>query len=67
MGGETLAVLEENEDFEPRLLYIDPPDRVIHSDENSANEDESGLINNLTGRQLNAGCEVGLTSTRQPH
>lgn len=49
------------------MLSIEPPDPAVHSDEDSADEDEGGLINNLTGRQLNAGCEVVLVSTHQTH
>lgn len=62
---EALAVLEENEDLEPRMLYIEPPDPAVRSDEDSADEDEGGFINNLSGRQLNARCEVVLASSSE--
>ncbi|XP_045767230.1 piggyBac transposable element-derived protein 3-like [Maniola jurtina] len=63
---EALAILEEDDELEPQLLYIEPPDPAILFDEDSADEDEGGFINNLTGRQLNARCEVVLASRSEP-
>lgn len=39
-------------------LYIAPPDPAILTDEDSAEEDEGGLIDNLSGRQLLADAEI---------
>ena len=36
-------------------IYIEPPEATVLTDEDSADEDTGGLINNLTGRQLRAG------------
>lgn len=47
------------------MLYIEPPEPAIDSDQDSGDEEGGGFINNLTGRQLNAGCEVVLASTSQ--
>lgn len=57
---EALAILEEDTDLEPKSIFIEPPQPTIHSDEDSGDEDEGGFINNLSGRQLNAGCQVVL-------
>jgi len=60
---EALALLEEEEDDgDPLRVYIEPPSAAVVSDEDSAGEDEGGTINNLTGRMLNAPCEVVLTA-----
>ena len=40
------------------VIFISPPDVNIGSDEDSANEDEGGLVDNLTGRQLLANAEI---------
>lgn len=39
-------------------IFIEPPDPAVNSDEDSADEDEGGLLDNLSGRQLRAGAEV---------
>jgi len=36
-------------------IYIEPPEATVLTDEDSADEDTGGLIDNLTGRQLRAG------------
>lgn len=61
---DALAALEDDEDLEPSCIFIEPPDPAMHTDEDSADEDQSGLINNLSGRQLSARCEVVLTSNK---
>lgn len=58
-----MAILENDDDVAPRCLYIEPPDPAVHTDEDSANEDEGGLVNNLSGRQLNARCELSVSTT----
>ena len=39
-------------------IFISSPDVNMDSDEDSANEDEGGLVDNLTGRQLLANAEI---------
>ncbi|KAI8425185.1 hypothetical protein MSG28_007009, partial [Choristoneura fumiferana] len=63
---EALAILEDNEDIEAEKIYIEPPDPAIASDEDSGEEDAGALINNLSGRQLNAPCEVVLRQSSRP-
>ena len=42
-------------------IFISPPDVNMDSDEDSASEDEGGLVDNLTGRQLLADAEISLS------
>ncbi|GBP22951.1 hypothetical protein EVAR_95351_1 [Eumeta japonica] len=49
-----LSILKEDDDVEPQQVFIEPPDLAVLSDEDSADEDQGGFINNLTGRQLGA-------------
>ena len=51
---------DENEELEVDGIYIAPPQVNIDSDEDSAGEDEGGLIDDLTGRQLRADAEIAL-------
>ncbi|GBP84476.1 hypothetical protein EVAR_67482_1 [Eumeta japonica] len=44
--------------FGYRQVFIEPPDPGVLSNEDSADEYQGGFINNLTGRQLGAKCEV---------
>ena len=39
-------------------IFIEPPEATVLTDEDSADEDTGGLIDNLTGRQLRAGADV---------
>lgn len=41
-----------------REIFIEPPDPNSISDEDSADEDEGGLIDNLSSRQLSTNVEV---------
>ncbi|KAJ8953438.1 hypothetical protein NQ318_023557 [Aromia moschata] len=41
-------------------IFIEPPETNVETDEDSADEDEGGMIHNLTGRQLRAPVEVKL-------
>lgn len=47
-----------------RSIYIEPPDNRELSDEDSADE-QSGLLDNLSGRQLQANAEVVMDSGRR--
>lgn len=42
-------------------IFIEPPETNIDTDEDSADEDEEGMVNNLTGTQLRAPVEIKLT------
>ncbi|GBP58083.1 hypothetical protein EVAR_39800_1 [Eumeta japonica] len=57
---EALSILKEDDDVELQKIFIEPPDPTVLSDDDSADEDQRGFINNLTGRQLGARCEVML-------
>ncbi|XP_048006923.1 uncharacterized protein LOC125242231 isoform X2 [Leguminivora glycinivorella] len=59
---EALAILEEDSDYEVNQIFVEPPEPNIHSDEDSGDEDDGALLNNLSGRQLNARCKVVLSS-----
>ncbi|KAH7972000.1 hypothetical protein HPB52_004988 [Rhipicephalus sanguineus] len=48
---EITRILEEN-DEDVSAIYIEPPEAAIYSDEDSADEDSGGLIDNLSSRQL---------------
>lgn len=39
-------------------IYVEPPDANVLTDEDSADEDSGGTIDNLSGRQLRARAEV---------
>ncbi|KAJ8954297.1 hypothetical protein NQ318_005880, partial [Aromia moschata] len=41
-------------------IFIEPPETNVETDEDYADEDEGGMIHNLTGRQLRAPVEVKL-------
>ena len=43
-------------------IFIEPPDANVLSDEDSDDEDDGGLIDNLNGRQLRAPAEVVLAN-----
>lgn len=74
MGGltleEALHIFEGDEDAaqpdgsdvqeEVAGIYIGPPEPNILKDEDSADEDEGGLIDNLTARQLTSDAEIVL-------
>ena len=54
---EILALLEEEEARDAEV-YIEPNDPGLFTDEDSADEDDSGLVDNLSGRQLAANAEA---------
>lgn len=54
---EVLAILDECEE-DVSNIFIDPPDTAINSDEDPANEDAGGLIDNLSGAKLRSHAEV---------
>lgn len=54
---QILAALE-NDDDDVDAIFIEPPEAAVVSDEDSADEDASGLVDNLSGRQLRSHAEV---------
>lgn len=53
---------EEVEDGrEIKALYIAPPESSVLTDEDSGDEDEGGLVDNLSGKQLLADAEIRYT------
>lgn len=57
---EVLDLLETEEKYIPEI-HIEPPEPAILSDD-SADEDEGGLVDNLSGRQLRLGALVVLAN-----
>ncbi|XP_039286653.1 piggyBac transposable element-derived protein 3 isoform X1 [Nilaparvata lugens] len=53
---------DEFQDIDVAELFVEPPEPNILSDEDSADEDEGGMIDNLSSRQLAALGEVVLTN-----
>lgn len=41
-------------------IFIEPPEANVDTDEDSADEDDGGLADNLTSRQLRAPAEIRL-------
>lgn len=46
-------------------IYIEPPDSHVLTDEDSGDEDEGGMVDNLSSRQLNAAAEIVFTSNNR--
>lgn len=59
--------MKENEDLELLQIFIEPPEPAVHSDEDSRDEDAGARINNISGRQLSAPCEVILAKGSRQH
>ena len=51
---------DEDENLYVEAIFITPPKASIDSDEDSTDEDDGGLIDNLKGRQLRAHAEIVL-------
>jgi len=51
---------DEDEKRNINNTYIEPPEPNVLTDEDSGNEDEGGLVDNLSGNQLRAGVEIEL-------
>lgn len=58
-------LLDENENLLNENLYIQPPEPNILTDEDSADEDAGGLVDNLSGNQLRAFVDIELVSEGQ--
>lgn len=46
------------DDFEVQDIFTEPPDTNVLTDEDSGDEKEKSLVNNLSGQQLLAGAEL---------
>ncbi|KAK5648228.1 hypothetical protein RI129_003120 [Pyrocoelia pectoralis] len=70
---QELADMLEDEEFwedieksdHVQSVYIEPPDKRELSDEDSADEDSGGLLDNLSGKQLLANAEIVMDSGRR--
>lgn len=60
---EALDMVYDNDDIANQVdeIFIEPPECNVGTDEDSADEDEGGMVHNLTGRQLRAPVEIKLT------
>lgn len=55
---EAIDIVEDDNSVDVRAVFIEPPDVNINSDEDSAEEDEGGLVDNLSKRQLKSKAEI---------
>ena len=60
---DVLSALEEEETSKTAIVYIEPNDSGI-THEDSAYDDDGGLVDNLSGNQLNAVAETVLPDGR---
>ncbi|XP_068081249.1 uncharacterized protein [Anabrus simplex] len=70
VGGLTLSevdILEADDELghQTEDIFIEPPDGNVDTDEDSANEDEGGMVHNLTGCQLRAAAETCLANNER--
>ncbi|XP_060879200.1 piggyBac transposable element-derived protein 3-like [Metopolophium dirhodum] len=56
---EALDILLNNDEIEGDI-FIEPPNPSVDTDEDSGDEDGSGLVDNLSSRQLTANAEIRL-------
>ncbi|KAG5886607.1 hypothetical protein JTB14_001031 [Gonioctena quinquepunctata] len=57
--------VDRDSDTEDAEVFIEPPESHVLTDEDSAVEDEGGLADNLSSRQLTAGAEIRFTNSRR--
>ena len=62
---EAIAIIEADDDLAVENILIEPPAVAVNSDEDSTNEDEGHLLDNLTGRQLLSQSEIVLPNQRR--
>ncbi|KAG5867364.1 hypothetical protein JTB14_008416 [Gonioctena quinquepunctata] len=57
-----MDILEEDDNLFANVdeIFVEPPDPNVDTDEDSADEDEGGMVCNLNGRQLCAPAEIKL-------
>lgn len=53
-----------DDDLNVREIFLEPPDSNVLTDEDSAEEDEGGMIDNLNRQQLSAHIEMKLHNTK---
>lgn len=53
-----------DDDLDVREIFREPPDSNVLTDEDSAEEDEGGMIDNLNRQQLSAHIEMKLHNTK---
>lgn len=46
-------------------IFIEPPDAAVLTDEDSAEEDDGGTLDNLNGRQLRSIVEIKLSNSER--
>jgi len=61
-GLQVLQILEYEHHFDRADIYIEPPADCGESEEDSADEDAGGDVNNLSGHQLSSGVSAVITS-----
>ncbi|KAK9687500.1 hypothetical protein QE152_g36226 [Popillia japonica] len=61
---EALNIVYEN-DIDIEEIYIEPPDSNVLTDEDSGEEDDGGLIDNLNRQQLLAKANVRLRNREE--
>ncbi|KAF5278653.1 hypothetical protein FQA39_LY00695 [Lamprigera yunnana] len=59
---DALDIIFANDDIANQVdeVFIEPPEATVDTDEDSAEEDQGGMLHNLTGRQLRAPVEIRL-------
>ncbi|XP_074029977.1 uncharacterized protein isoform X5 [Leptinotarsa decemlineata] len=59
---EALDMIWGDDEFQHTVdqIFVEPPEPNIETDEDSADEDDGGMIHNLNGRQLRAPSEIKL-------
>ncbi|KAG8326422.1 hypothetical protein J6590_042241 [Homalodisca vitripennis] len=64
---ETIEELQHDdlEDLDVTDIYMEPPEPNVLSDEDSADEDGGGTIDNLTKRQLDANAEIVFSNNKR--
>lgn len=55
-------MINEDDDLlqEVDEIFLEPPEPTVDTDQDSADEDEGGMLYNLSGRQLRAPAEIKL-------
>lgn len=64
---DILDALENDEEEIVRDIYIEPPDVAQCTDEDSADEDDEGTIENLNGRQLQTPATLAQSLVAEEH
>ncbi|XP_068085075.1 uncharacterized protein [Anabrus simplex] len=64
---EVMDILEADDELghQTEDIFIEPPDGNVDTDEDSSNEDEGGMVHNLTGRRLRAAAGTRLANNER--